>query len=255
MAGWLDPRHRLPQVENAAAGVDTAESAPHPHHPDLFDLLRQKRKELADQAGVPPYAVFPDKTLTELATFFPQTEEDFLNTFGVGKTKLEKYGPAFLSLITAFCTAHAISDAPAKKPPGPVVPETVTGEKRHVQVARLYHNGMSVMDIAEQFHVKQLTVTNHLYRYFQDGNRIESGHVTDGCAAPPDVQEKVRQAFDTHGHQFLKPVFEALDREIPYEDLHLLRIHYLYMNHVGPTPKTDENTNPDPGQHTKKAAE
>ncbi len=91
-------------------------------------MLRQKRKELADQAGVPPYAVFPDKTLTELATFFPQTEEDFLNTFGVGKTKLEKYGPAFLSLITAFCTAHAISDAPAKKPPGPVVRKPLQGK-------------------------------------------------------------------------------------------------------------------------------
>ena len=101
----------------------------------------------------------------------------------------------------------------------------------------MYHDGMSVKNIAEQFHVKHITVINHLYRYFQDGNRIEDGHVIDDCAVPPDVQEKVLQAFDTHGYQFLKPAFEAMDREIPYESLHLLRIHYLYVNRIEAPPE------------------
>ncbi|MDZ7666763.1 MAG: helix-turn-helix domain-containing protein [Desulfotignum sp.] len=73
---------------------------------------------------------------------------------------------------------------------------------------------------------------NHLYRYFQEGNPIASGHVIDACSLSPDVREKVLQAFDTHGYQLLKPVFEAMDREIPYESLHLLRIHYLYVNRI-----------------------
>jgi ATP-dependent DNA helicase RecQ len=232
VAGWLDPRHRLPRPEVAAPGTESTESATHPHHPDLFELLRKKRKELADQAGVPPYAVFPDKTLMEMATFFPRTEYDFLNTFGVGKTKLEKYGPAFMELIRDFCTSHAIFDVPERNAPAPVVTKISSEEKRHVQVSRLYHDGMSVKDIAEQFHVKQITIIHHLYRYFQDGNRIESGHVIDDCTVPPDGQEKVRQAFDSHGYQFLKPVFEAMDRKLSYDDLHLLRIHYLYVNHI-----------------------
>jgi ATP-dependent DNA helicase RecQ len=247
VSGWLDPRHRLPRSEDAATSADPAESSLHPYNPELFDLLRQKRKELADQAGVPPYAVFPDKTLMEQATFFPRNDEEFLNTFGVGKTKLEKYGPAFMTLITDFCTAHDLSDVAKRSSPAVAVTESVSKEKRHVQVGRLYHDGMSIRDIAGQFHVKQLTVFNHLYRYFQDGNRIESGHVIDDCAVPPDVQEKVRQAFDTHGYQFLKPVFEAMDREIPYDDLHLLRVHYLYANHIEPPSKTDDDTNSDPG--------
>ncbi|MGM0393479.1 MAG: DNA helicase RecQ [Thermodesulfobacteriota bacterium] len=235
VSGWLDPQHRLPRPEVAANGAEPAGSSPHPHHPELFDLLRQKRKELADQAGVPPYAVFPDKTLMEMATFFPRTEHDLLNTFGVGKTKLDKYGPAFMALITDFCTTHAVSDVPVRTPPASVaVTESALKEKRHIQVARLYHDGMSVSDIAEQFHVKHITVINHLYRYFQDGNRVESGHVIDECTLSPDVQEKVRQAFDAHGYQFLKPAFEAMDREISYEALHLLRIHYLYVNDIEP---------------------
>jgi ATP-dependent DNA helicase RecQ len=96
---------------------------------------------------------------------------------------------------------------------------------------------MSVKDIAEQFHVKQITIIHHLFRYFQDGNRIQAGHVIDECPVPPDAQEKVRQAFDTHGYQFLKPVFEAMDREIPYDDLHLMRLYYLYVNEIAPPSK------------------
>ncbi|MEX1301139.1 MAG: DNA helicase RecQ [Desulfotignum sp.] len=234
VSGWLDPRQRLPLTADEATDDETIESTIHPHHPDLFEFLRQKRKELADQAGIPPYAVFPDKTLIEMATCFPRTEDDFLNTFGVGKTKLEKYGPAFMGLIRDFCSAHAISDVPERNAPVSADTETSPKEKRPVLVGRLYQDGMSVRDIANQFHVKQITVIHHLYRYFQDGNRIESGHVIDACSLSPEVREKVRQGFDTQGYQFLKPVFEAMDRKIPYDDLHVLRIHYLYVNDIEP---------------------
>jgi ATP-dependent DNA helicase RecQ len=65
----------------------------------------------------------------------------------------------------------------------------------------------------------------------------------------------VRQAFDTHGYQFLKPVFEAMDREIPYDDLHLLRIHYLYAKNIEPPPKTDDDTNSGPDRQEKSVTE
>jgi len=107
VSGWQDPRHKLSRP--GATPIDAESADPAAHHPDLFELLRQKRKETADAAGVPPYAVFPDKALMEMATFFPRTDQDFLGTFGVGQTKLEKYGPAFMGLIQDFCTTHAIS--------------------------------------------------------------------------------------------------------------------------------------------------
>ena len=69
------------------------------------------------------------------------------------------------------------------------------------------------------------------------------------------AQEKVHQAFDTHGYQFLKPVFEALDREIPYDDLHRLRIHYLYAKNIEPPPKTDDDTNSGPDPQKKSVTE
>jgi len=249
VSGWQDPRHKFSGPSAAATGTESA-AAP-AHHPDLFEQLRHKRKEMADDAGVPPYAVFPDKALMEMATFFPRTDTDFLNTFGVGQTKLEKYGPAFMELISGFCTTHAISDLPQKIPPAVALKENSPKDKRHFQVGQLYHEGAAITEIADRFHVKPATVINHLFRYFQEGNRIASGHVVDACTVSPDVREKVLQAFDTLGYQLLKPVFEAMDRKIPYEDLHVLRIYYLYVNEIDGPPETESGMNLDPGLQEK----
>lgn len=70
----------------------------------LFERLRAVRAELADQTGVPPFVIFPDKTLVEMASYRPQTEDALLNIYGVGITKSRRYGPAFLSEIQAFET-------------------------------------------------------------------------------------------------------------------------------------------------------
>lgn len=65
----------------------------------LFQALRQLRKHLADEADVPPYVVFSDATLTELARYRPKTEAELLGINGVGARKLERYGAAFLALL------------------------------------------------------------------------------------------------------------------------------------------------------------
>ena len=66
---------------------------------EIFEILRKKRKILADKTGVPPYVIFPDKTLLEMAAYLPQTEEDLLKIYGVGEVKCKKYGPEFLNII------------------------------------------------------------------------------------------------------------------------------------------------------------
>ncbi len=80
------------------------------HDPDLFALLRKKRKEIADQANLPPYAVFHDRTLKEMAARFPQTEEDLAAIYGIGRAKTEKYGAIFLEMIRDYTEAHAVPE-------------------------------------------------------------------------------------------------------------------------------------------------
>jgi ATP-dependent DNA helicase RecQ len=70
------------------------------HDSQLFAKLRHLRKQLADAAGVPPFVVFSDATLIEMATFLPHNSEDLLTINGVGERKLANYGQQFLQLIS-----------------------------------------------------------------------------------------------------------------------------------------------------------
>ena len=69
----------------------------------LFLELRKLRKSLADQASVPPYVIFPDRSLREMAEIRPCDEQTFRNINGVGDIKVEKYGTVFISAIQKYC--------------------------------------------------------------------------------------------------------------------------------------------------------
>ncbi|MCO6413746.1 MAG: DNA helicase RecQ [Thiogranum sp.] len=76
-----------------------------PYDESLFEELRALRKRLAEQQGVPPYIVFGDATLIQMARDKPLDETQLLMVSGVGQTKLDRYGDEFLDAITAYCLA------------------------------------------------------------------------------------------------------------------------------------------------------
>ncbi len=78
--------------------------------PDLFEALRKKRKALAGEANLPPYAIFHDRTLREMALYCPRDREGLLTLYGVGKSKLEKYADAFLEIILEYSQTHQMPE-------------------------------------------------------------------------------------------------------------------------------------------------
>jgi ATP-dependent DNA helicase RecQ len=69
----------------------------------LFEELSKLRKKLADEAKVPAFVVFGDKSLMEMCCHYPKTDNDFLKINGVSTGKLEKYGTIFLNAIKEYC--------------------------------------------------------------------------------------------------------------------------------------------------------
>lgn len=76
------------------------DAAAFPHDP-LFEALRARRREIAAEAGVPPYVVFHDSTLRAMAELKPATLHALGHVSGVGAAKLERYGEAFLEVVAA----------------------------------------------------------------------------------------------------------------------------------------------------------
>jgi ATP-dependent DNA helicase RecQ len=99
-------RHDRPTKGKAAKGSSSssanAKAALQGSDVELFELLRKKRTEIAKDLAVPPYVVFPDTTLVAFAKERPVDEDEMLGISGVGQSKLERYGEAFLGVIREF---------------------------------------------------------------------------------------------------------------------------------------------------------
>jgi ATP-dependent DNA helicase RecQ len=94
--------------DRRAAGVTSSNPGLDPTIPldeALFAKLRELRREIARQQGVPPYIVFGDAALRHMAQVRPTTRDDFMRISGVGQTKLDRYGPAFLDAVTKHVDA------------------------------------------------------------------------------------------------------------------------------------------------------
>ena len=75
----------------------------------LWEALRDRRRELAEDQGVPPYVIFHDRTLQEMCTALPENLTQFSRLTGVGERKLDKYGSDFIAVIESHLTEQPVS--------------------------------------------------------------------------------------------------------------------------------------------------
>lgn len=201
----------------------------------LFEILRKTRKEIADKANVPPYVIFPDKTLIEMAAYFPQSPESLLDIHGVGSAKYKKYGGLFLGLIDQYCSKNQINELPKRK----VRRRTSRGlskplqSKRHFMIGEEYNIGKSLEEIMIKYKFKQSTLLSHLYKYLLEGYTLRGDGFLKLSTIPQSQADIVIEAFDRLGTEYLKPVFEALNEEVNYDELRILRLYYLSGKEAG----------------------
>jgi len=191
-----------------------------PHDTELFEALRRLRRELADAARLPAYIIFSDRTLVEMAALRPTTEAQLLNVSGVGQSKLEHYGAAFLSAIRDHGQSH-----PTPNSTGSPATSWLTGEqRRHEVVGKLFAAGKSLEDIAGQFGIKRGTVLKHLTTWHQAGNPLDAIRLLQASRVAEADRQRVFALFDELGCDRLGPVHEALGGSVAYDELHLLRL-------------------------------
>ena len=196
----------------------------------LFALLRQKRKELADDAGVPPYVIFSDRALTEMAAYYPQSRESLLKISGVGQVKLSQYGEAFLNVIKSFCEkhglderAHALTPSPSPKGRG----ESELGERTRI-VGETFNEGATIQSLMERQGVTRGTILDHLSKFAMAGNKLRNGGDLQAATSATSEQQQITFAvFDEQGTMYLKPVFDQLNGALNYDELKILRLIYL----------------------------
>ncbi len=185
---------------------------------ELFDKLRELRREIASENGVPPYVVFSDKTLRDMAAHKPQDPDAMMQISGVGVVKLQQYGDAFLSVIKGHQGASGSPDD-ATDPPQLRLDSNYTST--YEATRRLLERGMSVSEIARQRAMSASTIIVHIEHL------AAYDLLPDLTPLLPDAERvaQIRAAFQACGGTTspLKPVKELLGDGCSYEEIRLVR--------------------------------
>jgi ATP-dependent DNA helicase RecQ len=201
------------------------------HDRDLFEVLRKLRKELADGQNVPPYVVFADKTLIEMAIYFPQSGASLRRIYGVGEVKFEKYGAEFLREISRYCRERGLQEKSKAAQNAANTQKLSTANSpitpKNLLIAEAFNNGKSIEELAQQFKVTPRTILEHLFKWANQGRALRADGLLEYSQLDPTARVSVVEAFEKLGTDYLKPVFEALQGEVSYDELYVLRLYYL----------------------------
>jgi len=194
---------------------------------DLFELLRQKRLEIARTQDVPPFVIFADRTLAEMAAAYPRTIAQLGDIHGVGQVKCAKYGTLFTDIIAKYCRQHHIEPVPDREMPAPPAPQNTTGPKRYQEVGERYNQGRSITDLMQHYQVQRETVLGHLVRYHRDGHPLRPDGLLEGFDLTPEKAAALIEEIKARGLglEFLSPVYKAFKGAVSYPQLRALRLY------------------------------
>jgi ATP-dependent DNA helicase RecQ len=218
-------RPLTPPAAPTTRSVGAEEAA---YDPALFEQLRTLRKTLADAQGVPPYVIFADRTLHELATYFPHSRAAFAMLHGVGERKLQQYADAFLDMITAYCVTHGLQEQP-KPAASPALSSSVrsaTATPRNLLVTEAFRAGKTIAELMTEYGVKRQTIINHLDTAVHAGQALPVERLRGESTLDETEQTRVLALFQELSPEWLRPIFEALHEQVPYDELQLLRLIY-----------------------------
>jgi ATP-dependent DNA helicase RecQ len=191
---------------------------------ELFDALRGLRKQVAGERNVPPYVIFSDATLRELARVRPTTMQNFRLVYGIGENKLNDLGPKFVPFIAAHCEARGLStDQQAAAvvkaaAPAPVVPVALNAQKK--EAFAMFRQGASIEEVSQQIGRARATVTE----YLADFIAVERP-ATIGAWVADGVYKQVADVQRQLATDRLKPIFLGLNEQVPYDQIRLVVAH------------------------------
>lgn len=183
----------------------------------LLKALREKRQEISQLQGVPPYIIFHDSTLLEMVRHRPLTTMEFVQLSGVGEVKLKRYGDQFLDVIET----HHIEYESTK--PVAIEQHTPLSPTQYLTVTAFYQ-GHSIEEIAHQRQLKVEIIQEHITKGIEKGV-LALEEVID--LADEEIQ-LITTTIKATEQYALTPVFEHFQGKYSYYILRCIKMHILY---------------------------
>ncbi|MCO6146866.1 DNA helicase RecQ [Flavobacterium sp. NRK1] len=187
----------------------------------LMGMLRDLRKKVAKKLGVPPFVVFQDPSLEDMALKYPISLEELGNVHGVGEGKAKKYGKDFVELIARY-----VEDNDIMRPDDLVVKSTGANSALKLYIIQNIDRKLSLNDIAKAKGLDMEALLKEMEQIVYSGTKLNIKYWIDEIL-DEDQQEEIHDYYMESESDSIKDALKEFDGDYDTEELRLMRIKFI----------------------------
>ena len=201
-------------IVTAAKSTGTADE-------NLMAMLKELRKKEAKKLGVPPFVVFQDPSLEDMALKYPISLEELNNIHGVGEGKARKYGKAFVALIQRY-----VEDNDIIRPDDLVVKSTGVNSANKLYIIQNIDRKLALTDIASAKGLSMGALIKEMEQIVYSGTKLNITYWIDEML-DEDQQEEIHDYFMESHSDNIEEALKEFDGEYDIDELRLMRIKFI----------------------------
>ncbi len=192
----------------------------------LFNMLKDLRKEVAQEHGVPPYIIFQDISLEDMSIHYPISLQELEQMTGVGKGKAEKYGQRFIEIIKKYVEENEI-----ERPQDLIIKSSVQKSAKKVNIIKGIDRKIPLEEIAETLGLDFYEMLDELESIVLSGTKINLDYYIDDVIEEEKQEELTAFLKDFEGggdlDEVLDEAFEEFGDYYSEEEIRLMRIKFI----------------------------
>ena len=208
-------------IEDADAGINRKSGGGGAADAALFNMLKDLRKRISKEKNVPPFVVFQDPSLEEMATNYPICREELLMVGGVGQGKAMKFGTPFVDLIKKYVDENGIERAQDM-----MVKTVVNKSGNKVNIIQNIDRKLPLEDIASSLSLDLEGLIGQLETIVASGTKINIDYYLDEMI-DEDSQEDIFDYFMDAESDAIASAMEEFDEDFTEEELRLMRLKFM----------------------------
>ena len=189
--------------------------------PKLRGMLTELRKKVSAEKGLPPYVIFQDISLDEMATHYPINPDELLRITGVGSGKAAKFGEPFTKLIAQYVDEEGI-----ERDDSLLVRSSGSKSSNKVTIIQLLDRKMGLDDIAAGIHGQRAQVLEEIEAIVSAGTKVSLDHILEE-SLDDECLEELFEFFSESEDESLVAAREEFEDAYSEEELRLSRIKFL----------------------------
>lgn len=191
----------------------------------LLKMLRDLRRKKSEELDIPPYVIFQDNSLEDMATQYPITIQQLLNIIGVGEGKAQRYGKDFCELIARYCDENDI-----ERPDELRVRVVANKSKLKVGIIQRIDRKLSLRDIATAEGVAYEDLLAEVYAIVKSGTKLNIDYYIDDVMDEDHMWDIYDYFHDESETDSVDEALDALGSDFTEEEVCLVRIKFLSEN-------------------------